>query len=792
MASRILRAPAPNEAAAVLHSFTNHLLYSLAKDQYSATARDRFMSLALTVRDRLIERWISTQQRYYRRDAKRVYYLSAEFLMGRALANNLLNLGLYDTAREAMRMMGLEVSDLLEQEVDAGLGNGGLGRLAACFLDSMATLDVPGYGYGIRYEFGMFDQEIKAGWQIEKPDEWLRFGNPWEMPRPEYWVPVGFGGRTEEHFDHGQLRIHWAPEEQVIGVAYDTPIAGYGNATVNTLRLWRARASEEFDLTLFNDGDYERAVLEKNRSETISKVLYPSDVKMFGRELRLKQQYFFVACSLHDIVRRHLVAHKSLDDFADKIAIQLNDTHPAVAIPELMRIFVDEHQLPWDKAWELTVATFGYTNHTLLSEALETWPVEIFGKLLPRHLAIIFEINRRFLRQVMNRFPYDEQRISRMSLVDEGDGQLSSKRIRMAYLAVVGSHSVNGVAALHTQLLQQDLLHDFHEMWPERFNNKTNGVTPRRWLLGANPLLSEAITARIGDGWTVDLDELRKLEPLADDETFRAAFRDIKQRNKEQLAAYIEREQGITVDRNSIFDVQVKRLHEYKRQLLNLLHVVALYLRIKNQPDLPMVPRTCIFGGKAAPAYAVAKLIIKLINSVAAVVNVDPQVSTAGKEASGTGNMKFALNGALTIGTLDGANIEIRDEVGHENFFLFGLTAQEVQDLLRRGYRPRDFYEQNAELRAVLDLIHGGFFEPEHPELFRPLVQSLLDHDPYLLLADFASYADCQQRVEQAFVDKERWTRMAILNVARMGKFSSDRTIREYAEQIWKAQSVPG
>jgi len=822
MASRILRAPAPNEAAAVLHSFTNHLLYSLAKDQYSATARDRFMSLALTVRDRLIERWISTQQRYYRRDAKRVYYLSAEFLMGRALANNLLNLGLYDTAREAMRMMGLEVSDLLEQEVDAGLGNGGLGRLAACFLDSMATLDVPGYGYGIRYEFGMFDQEIKAGWQIEKPDEWLRFGNPWEMPRPEYWVPVGFGGRTEEHFDHGQLKIHWAPEEQVIGVAYDTPIAGYGNATVNTLRLWRARASEEFDLTLFNDGDYERAVLEKNRSETISKVLYPSDVKMFGRELRLKQQYFFVACSLHDIVRRHLVAHKSLDDFADKIAIQLNDTHPAVAIPELMRIFVDEHQLPWEKAWELTVATFGYTNHTLLSEALETWPVEIFGQLLPRHLAIILEINRRFLRQVMNRFPYDEPRISRMSLIDEGDGQLASKRIRMAYLAVVGSHSVNGVAALHTQLLQQDLLHDFHEMWPERFNNKTNGVTPRRWLLAANPLLSEAITARIGDGWSIDLDELRKLEPLADDETFRAAFRDIKQRNKEQLAAYIEREQGITVDRSSIFDVQVKRLHEYKRQLLNLLHVVALYLRIKNQPDLPMVPRTFIFGGKAAPAYAVAKLIIKLINSVGAVVNADPQVkeklkvvflanyrvslaerifpgsdlseqiSTAGKEASGTGNMKFALNGALTIGTLDGANIEIRDEVGHENFFLFGLTAQEVQDLLRRGYRPRDFYEQNAELRAVLDLVNGGFFEPDHPELFRPLVQSLLDHDPYLLLADFASYADCQQRVEQAFVDKERWTKMAILNVARMGKFSSDRTIREYAEQIWKAQSVPG
>jgi starch phosphorylase len=822
MASRVLRAPAPNEAAAVLHSFTNHLLYSLAKDQYSATARDRFMSLALTVRDRLIERWIATQQRYYRRDAKRVYYLSAEFLMGRALANNLLNLGLYDTAREAMRMMGLEVSDLLEQEVDAGLGNGGLGRLAACFLDSMATLDIPGYGYGIRYEFGMFDQEIKEGWQIEKPDEWLRFGNPWEMPRPEYWVPVGFGGHTEEHSDHGRLKVHWAPEEQVIGVAYDTPIAGYGNATVNTLRLWRARASEEFDLTLFNDGDYERAVLEKNRSETISKVLYPSDVKMFGRELRLKQQYFFVACSLHDIVRRHLVAHKSLDDFADKIAIQLNDTHPAVAIPELMRIFIDEHQVPWEKAWELTVATFGYTNHTLLSEALETWPVEIFGTLLPRHLAIIFEINRRFLRQVMNRFPYDEGRVSRMSLIDEGDGQLPSKRIRMAYLAVVGSHSVNGVAALHTELLKQHLLHDFNEMWPERFNNKTNGVTPRRWLLEANPLLAEAITSRIGEGWTTSLDELRKLEPLADDEGFRAAFRDIKQRNKEQLAAYIEREHGLSIDRASIFDVQVKRLHEYKRQLLNLLHIVALYLRIKSKPDLAMVPRTFIFGGKAAPAYAAAKLIIKLINAVAAVVNADPQVngkmkvvflanyrvslaerifpgsdlseqiSTAGKEASGTGNMKFALNGALTIGTLDGANIEIRDEVGHENFFLFGLTAHEVQEQLRRGYRPREYTEQNAELRAVLDLIHGGFFDPEHPELFRPLVQSLLEQDPYFLLADFASYAECQQRVEEAFVDKERWTRMAILNVARMGKFSSDRTIREYAEQIWKATPVPG
>src|SRR5437879_1763415 len=515
---------------------------------------------------------------------------------------------------------------------------------------------------------------------------------------------------------------------------------------------------------------------------------------MFGKELRLRQQYFFVACSLHDIVRRHLVAHKSFDNFADKVAVQLNDTHPAVAIPELMRIFIDEHQIPWEKAWDLTVATFGYTNHTLLAEALETWPVELFGRLLPRHLSIIYEVNRQFLRQVMNRFPYDEPRISRMSLIDEGDGNLASKRIRMAYLAVVGSHSVNGVAALHTQLLKQDLLRDFHEMWPERFNNKTNGVTPRRWLLASNPLLSSAITERIGEGWTVNLDELRKLEPLAEEESFRSEFREIKQRNKEQLATYIEREHGFPIDRSSIFDVQVKRLHEYKRQLLNVLHIVALYLRIKKDPDLKMVPRTFIFGGKAAPAYGTAKLIIKLINSVSAVVNSDPQVngkmrvvflanyrvslaerifpgsdlseqiSTAGKEASGTGNMKFALNGALTIGTLDGANIEIREEVGAENFFLFGMTAQQVSELWKRGYRPRETYEQNAELKGVLDIIHSGFFEPDHPEIFRPLVQSLLDQDPYFLLADFASYAECQQRVEQAFVDKERWTRMAILD----------------------------
>jgi len=820
--NRPIRATAPNESAALLHSYTNHLLYSLAKDQYSATTLDRYMSLALTIRDRLIERWISTQQRYYKKDAKRVYYLSAEFLMGRALSNNLINLGMYDVARDAMKMLNLDLADLLEQEVDAGLGNGGLGRLAACYLDSMATLDIPGYGYGIRYEFGMFDQEIKGGWQVEKPDEWLRLGNPWEISRPEYGVPVRFGGHVEEHADdRGHLRVRWTGGEQVVGMPYDTPIAGYGCNTVNTLRLWRARASSDFDLSYFNEGDYEKAVLDKNRSETISKVLYPSDTKVFGKELRLKQQYFFVACSLHDIVRRHLVAYPSLENFAEKIAIQLNDTHPAIAIPELLRILVDEHAVPWDKAWEVTQASFGYTNHTLLAEALETWSVELFQRLLPRHLTIIYEINRRFLRQVKNRYPFDDARLSRMSLIDDGNGAPESKRIRMAYLAVVGSHSVNGVAALHTELLKAHLMHDFYEMFPERFFNVTNGVTPRRWLLAANPLLADAITGRIGDGWITQLEQLEKLTAHAEDPAFRAEVRAIKQRNKEQLARYIETENRVQVDRDSLFDVQVKRLHEYKRQLLNLLHVVALYLRAKKNPDLAMVPRTFIFGGKAAPAYATAKLIIKLINSVASVINSDPQVngklrvvflanyrvslaerifpasdlseqiSTAGKEASGTGNMKFSLNGALTIGTLDGANIEIRDEVGHDNFFLFGLTAQQVFELQRAGYRPRDYYEQNAELKAVLDLISSGFFEPEHPELFRPLIQSLLDQDTYMLLADFQSYVECQERVSKAFQDPEEWTRKAILNIAHMGKFSSDRSIREYAERLWQTRGVP-
>ncbi len=815
------RVISPNEATTLLASVQNHLLYSQGKDKYGATRHDKFMSLALAVRDRLVERWSATQQRYYRSDAKRVYYLSAEFLMGRALYNNLLNLEMIDTAREALQMGGLSLDDLTEQEPDAGLGNGGLGRLAACFLDSMATLDIPGYGYGIRYEFGMFEQQIRDGAQIEKPDEWLRFGNPWELPRPEYMVPVQFGGRVEERKDpNGDFSVRWVPNEQVMAMAYDTPIAGYGTETVNTLRLWRARSSSEFDLTQFNDGDYERAVLDKNKSETISKVLYPSDLKMFGKELRLKQQYFFVCASLQDILRRHRINHASFDDLADKVAIQLNDTHPSVAIAELMRIFVDENGMPWEKAWEITQATFGYTNHTLLPEALETWPVGMFGQILPRHLSICYEINRRHLRQVMTRFPRDDARIARMSLIDDGDGRPENKKLRMASLAVVGSHSVNGVAELHTQLLREHLMRDFNEMWPERFNNKTNGVTPRRWLLGSNPRLAAAITARIGDGWVRDLPQLEKLVPFADDAGFRAEVREIKQANKESLAKWIASEYQVELDPHSLFDVQIKRVHEYKRQLLNVLHIIALYLRIKKNPKLDMVPRSFIFGGKAAPAYFTAKSIIKLINSVAAVVNNDPQInghlrviflpnyrvslaerlfpasdlseqiSTAGKEASGTGNMKFSLNGALTIGTLDGANVEIREEVGAENFFLFGLTAQEVNEKLKNGYRPRDYYEKDDELRAVLDLIQSGFFAPQAPEEFRALVRGLLEQDSYLLLADFRAYMDCQSNASEAFRDQDKWHRTAILNIAKMGKFSSDRAIHQYATEIWNAVPI--
>ncbi len=799
-------------------AFADHVHYSQAKDAHSATALDRYFAAAHTVRDRLVRRWIETQQAYYKNDAKRVYYLSLEFLMGRALANNLVNIGMYDQMREALAGLGINLADLLEQEPDAGLGNGGLGRLAACFLDSLATLALPGYGYGIRYEFGIFDQQIVNGYQVEKPDEWLRVGNPWEIARNEHRVPVAFYGRTEHYRDDdGVLRSRWVDCHHVLGIPYDTPIAGYGNDTVNTLRLWRARAYTEFDLADFNAGDYLSAVEEKNVSENISKVLYPNDVTVLGKELRLKQQYFFVCCSIHDIVSRYLRTHENFDEFADKVAIQLNDTHPAVAIAELMRVFVDEHRLDWDHAWEITREVFGYTNHTLLPEALEKWPVEMFRSVLPRHLELIYEINHRFLEE-LRRARTDVSRIARMSLIEEG----AQPQVRMANLAVVGSRSINGVAALHTELLKNDLLRDFNLLWPDRFNNKTNGVTPRRWLLLSNPLLSNLITEKIGHGWETDLDQLRRLEPFADDAAFRRQFRDVKRENKKLLAEIIRRENGLTVDLESMFDVQVKRLHEYKRQLLSAMHIVALYNRMKSDPSYRPQPRTFIFGAKAAPGYAMAKLIIKLINSIAEVVNHDvdirgmlnvvfmknyrvslaerifpaadlsEQISTAGKEASGTGNMKFSLNGALTIGTLDGANVEIREEVGAENFFLFGLTVDEVKHLRKTGYNPWEYYRSNRELKGVIDAISSGVFSPEEPRLFQPIIDSLLNGgDQYMLLADFAAYLACQEEVSKVYADQERWSRMAILNVARMGKFSSDRTIKQYAEEIWNVKPVP-
>jgi starch phosphorylase len=800
-------------------SFLDHLQFAQGKDEHTATSLDRYFAVAYAVRDRLMRHWIQTQQAYYRNDAKRVYYLSLEFLMGRALENNLLNLGLFDPMRAALKDLGLDLADLLAQEPDAGLGNGGLGRLAACFLDSLATLQYPAYGYGIRYEFGIFDQEIRNGHQFERPEEWLRFGNAWEIGRPEYVVPVAFYGRTEHAADEtGRLRVSWVDARHVLGMPYDVPIAGFRNGTVNTLRLWRARASQELDLADFNAGDYLSAVQDKDLSENISKVLYPNDLTVMGKELRLQQQYFFVACSMHDIVARHLKVHEGFDDFADKVAIQLNDTHPAIAIAELMRILVDEHGMEWDRAWEICRATFGYTNHTLLPEALEKWSVDLFGRVLPRHLEIVFEVNRRFLAEVRGRQQADEAAVARMSLIEEGP----VKQVRMANLAVVGSRSVNGVAALHTELLKKELFRDFHALWPERFNNKTNGVTPRRWLLQANPALASAITEVIGPEWITDASRLRALEPLAGDAGFRRLFRDVKRENKARLAEIVRAENGITLDVDSIFDVQVKRIHEYKRQLLAVLRVAAEYLRMKEDRTYRPHPRTYLFGGKAAPGYVMAKAIIKLVNSVADVVNhdvdlqgritvaflknyrvslaerifpaadVSEQISTAGKEASGTGNMKFALNGALTVGTLDGANVEIREEVGAENFFLFGLTVEQVQALKRRGYDPWEWYRNDRRLKGVLDAISGGTFSPGEPGLFRPVVDSLLNGgDPYLVLADFAAYLACQDEVDRAYGDEDRWTRMAILNVARTGKFSSDRTIREYAEQIWRVVPVP-
>jgi len=783
-----------------------------------ATPNDWYMALAYTVRDRLLDRWLYSVQTILRRDVKVVSYLSAEFLMGPHLGNNLVSLGLEDTARKAVASMGLDLDTLMALEEEPGLGNGGLGRLAACFMDSLATLEIPAIGYGIRYEFGIFDQEIRDGWQVEITDKWLRFGNPWEIVRTEVSLPVKFGGRTEAYTDpSGRYRVRWVPDRTVKGIPYDTPVAGYGVNTVNFLRLWKAEACESFDFRSFNVGDYHGAVEEKVRSETISKILYPNDDPLQGKQLRLAQQYFFVSCSLQDMIRLHLGAGNDLDSFPKWWAVQLNDTHPAVAVAEMMRLLVDEHGMEWDRAWDLTRKTLGYTNHTLLPEALEKWPLRLFAGLLPRHLEIVLEINRRFLDEVRAAFPDDPDRVARMSLIDES----GERYVRMAHLACVGSHSINGVAALHTDLLGRTILRDFHDLWPGKFSNKTNGVTPRRFLVLSNPRLSSLIRSRIGDAWIRELRQLRSLEGFVDDASFRREWRRAKRENKADLASLILKRTGITVDPDSLFDIQAKRIHEYKRQHLNALHILTLYQRIKRDPGAEITPRTFIFGGKAAPGYFMAKLMIKLVNALGDTINADPdvrdrikvvffpdfnvknaqpiypaadlseQISTAGLEASGTGNMKFAMNGALTIGTLDGANVEIREEVGPENFFLFGLRAGEVLDVKARGYRPRDHYESNPALKEAIDALVSGAFSGGHTGLFRPLVDSLLDHDPFMVLADYQAYLECQNEAGAVFRDADRWTRMSILNAARMGKFSSDRSIAEYAGEIWSARAIP-
>ena len=775
------------------------------------------MALALAVRDRMLDRYMETLQEVTAPQADRrvVTYFSAEFLTGPHLGNNLLCLGMQQAAEDALSGLGQNLNDLLEQEEEPGLGNGGLGRLAACYMDSLATLGVPAIGYGIRYEFGIFDQAIRDGWQVEMTDKWLRFGNPWEIARPEIGVSVPFGGRTEHtHDDQGRLRVKWIPATLVKGVPYDTVVPGYLRATANQLRLWRAEAVESFDFDAFNLGDYYRAVSEKIWSETISKVLYPNDEPEAGKHLRLQQQFFFVSCSLQDMLRIHRVFRRPIEDFASYWAVQMNDTHPSIAVAELMRLLVDEHGLEWDKAWSITQQTCAYTNHTLLSEALEKWSLPLFAELLPRHLEIIFEINQRFLDDVRKRSPGDEGLIQRLSIIDES----GAKSVRMAHLASVGSHAINGVAALHTELLKETVLRDFHAVYPQRIVNVTNGVTPRRWIAVSNPQLAALISDRIGDRWLWSLEEeLIRLEPLAESDEFQAAWRGVKAANKQRLAGIIKQRVGLDVNPASLFDIQVKRLHEYKRQHLNVLYLVTEYLRLK-EGGLPGAPRTVIFGGKAAPGYRMAKLIIRLIHGVAGVINADPtmsqvlkvvfipdfnvknaqpiypaadlseQISTAGKEASGTGNMKFAMNGALTIGTLDGANVEIRDAVGPENFFLFGLTAREVADRKANGYRPRDLYESNSVLRATIDSIASGAFANGDRDLFRPLVDSLLTRDDYMLLADFQSYVDCQARVSEAYRNPRAWTRTSILNSARVGRFSSDRSIRDYCRDIWHVE----
>ncbi len=796
----------------------DNLFYIQGKFPEIATTNDYYMALAFTVRDRLLHRWVKTVETWLQKDVKIVCYLSAEFLMGPHLGNNLINLGIEDPVRQAVEAAGQNLDELLQQEEEPGLGNGGLGRLAACYLDSLATLQVPAIGFGIRYEHGIFHQEIRNGWQVEMTDNWLHLGNPWEIRRPEVHFEVKLGGHTMRERDaQGREQVRWIPDRVVKGTPFDTPISGYRVNTCNTLRLWKAEAAESFDFQAFNVGDYYGAVDKKVASENLTKVLYPNDEPIAGKRLRLEQQYFFVSCSLQNIIDLHLEAGGRLKDLHRLWAVQLNDTHPAIAVAELMRLLVDEHTMDWDTAWQITVETCGYTNHTLLPEALETWPLPLFQRVLPRHLEIIYEINHRFLHQVRERFSGDDARLARMSLIDES----GEKAVRMANLACVGSHAINGVAALHTELVKKDVLHDFFEMMPDKFSNKTNGVTPRRFMVLSNPGLAGLIKRTVGDGWATDLTALRQLEPHANDPDFQAQWQRIKLESKYRLADLVETQTGIKVDPQSIFDIMVKRIHEYKRQHLMVLHIISLYQRIKAEPDLDVVPRTFIFSGKAAPGYDLAKRIIKLIHAVGTVVNSDPdisnrlkvvfipdlsvkigqliypaaelseQISMAGKEASGTGNMKFALNGALTIGTLDGANVEMREEVGAENFFLFGLTAEQVKGRKATGYNPYDVYQSDNRLKAAIDAISSGQFSDGDPYLFKPIIDALLYHDEYLVLADFADYLSCQQQVDEAYRDAAHWTRMSILNVARMGKFSSDRSIKEYCADIWKAEPVP-
>ncbi|MGZ8236861.1 MAG: glycogen/starch/alpha-glucan phosphorylase [Methylobacter sp.] len=808
--------------AALKQAVLDHLIFSFGRPLEVADENSYYMALALSVRDRLQHRWISTVQTYlagahFEKGVKLACYFSAEFLMGSQLGSSLVNLGIEREVDEAVAELGKNLDDLLALEEEPGLGNGGLGRLAACYLDSLATLERPAVGYGIRYEFGIFDQEIRDGWQVEITDKWLRNGNPWEIAKPDVAYYVNFGGYSESYHDHqGCLRRRWIPHHVVKGVAFDTPVPGYRVNTCNTLRLWSAEACESFDFQAFNAGDYYQAVDDKVISETLTKVLYPNDEPEAGKKLRLAQQYFFVSCSLQDMLHILDLTGESLEHFPDRFAAQLNDTHPSIAVAELMRILVDERMLDWDLAWDITFRTFGYTNHTLLPEALETWPLPLFSELLPRHLEIIYEINSRFLDEVRRRFPGDDQRIARLSLIDEG----GDKRVRMAHLACVGSHAINGVAALHSELLKTSVLKDFYELWPERFSNKTNGVTPRRFMALANPKLSDLITSKIGGGWITQTYQLKQLEPLAEDAVFRQEWRAVKQANKEKLANYICKQTGIELDPSWLFDIQVKRIHEYKRQHLNVLHIITLYNRLKHHPGLAIPPQAFIFGGKAAPGYFIAKRIIKLINAVGEVVNNDPdvnkylrvafvpnfnvqnaqliypaadlseQISTAGKEASGTGNMKFMLNGALTIGTLDGANVEIREEVGAENFFLFGLSEDEVNRVQREGYHPAVTIEKDAQLAKVIHLLASGHFSHGDTEVFRPLVENLCRHDPFLVLTDYADYVACQDKVTEAWKDPEQWTRMSILNTARAGKFSSDRAIREYCDEIWNVPAV--